>query len=175
MTGHQIAGDHYESLTPEPFEVIDAWGLDFYRASALKYIARAGRKPGVDAATDLRKAAHYLTEAANRAESVSTRPAPVTASSSFEEQCAWLDKAWVNWPVGHAKLIRFSGDFDATRQSMEGVPGYCDQCGASCVLVDERWWHGATAEHIGPFWNVSLAKDGSALGRFDTRSGEWLT
>jgi hypothetical protein len=63
----QVGGDHYRS-TITPFQVIDAWGLDFYRASALKYVMRAGNKPGASAGEDLRKAAHYLTEAAVRAD-----------------------------------------------------------------------------------------------------------
>jgi hypothetical protein len=63
----QVGGDHYRSEIT-PFQVIDAWGLDFYRASALKYVMRAGNKPGASAGEDLRKAAHYLTEAADRAD-----------------------------------------------------------------------------------------------------------
>jgi len=61
-----VAGDevhhpaHYAGLVPEPLDVIEAWGLteDHHRACAIKYIARCGRKGS--AATDLRKAAHYL-------------------------------------------------------------------------------------------------------------------
>jgi hypothetical protein len=63
----QVGGDHYRS-TITPFQVIDAWKLDFYRASALKYVMRAGNKPGASAGEDLCKAAHYLTEAAVRAD-----------------------------------------------------------------------------------------------------------
>jgi hypothetical protein len=47
----------------DPFEaikVIDAWGLSFALGNALKYLCRAGRKPGVDAVEDLEKAAWYL-------------------------------------------------------------------------------------------------------------------
>jgi hypothetical protein len=47
-------------LDPEPIDVIDAWGLGFALGNAVKYISRAGRKPGNDALTDLRKAAFYL-------------------------------------------------------------------------------------------------------------------
>ena len=44
-------------------QVVDAildWNLDFCRGSALKYIARAGRKPGVPAAQDIQKAIRIL-------------------------------------------------------------------------------------------------------------------
>lgn len=56
----QIGGTHYQSLTPQPIEVIEAWGLGFHLANAVKYIARAGRKEGVSAKQDLEKAAWYL-------------------------------------------------------------------------------------------------------------------
>lgn len=54
---------HYTRLDPEPITVIERWGLDFCLGNALKYIARAGHKPGVDGAEDLAKAAWYLDRA----------------------------------------------------------------------------------------------------------------
>lgn len=51
---------HYTRLDPEPIEVIESWGLSFCLGNALKYIARAGHKPGANRATDLRKALWYL-------------------------------------------------------------------------------------------------------------------
>lgn len=44
----------------EAIKVIRAWGLGFELGNAVKYVARAGRKPGVDAVTDLLKARWYL-------------------------------------------------------------------------------------------------------------------
>lgn len=44
----------------ETIKVIDAWGLSFGLGNAVKYISRAGKKPGVDALTDLEKASWYL-------------------------------------------------------------------------------------------------------------------
>lgn len=49
---------HYARLDPEPIDVIEAWGLPFHLANALKYIARAGHKG--EAAEDIRKAREYL-------------------------------------------------------------------------------------------------------------------
>lgn len=51
----------------EVFKVIDAWGLDFYRGNALKYIARAGKKVSRTGRRkaeieDLRKAITYLEQ-----------------------------------------------------------------------------------------------------------------
>jgi len=44
----------------EPVKVIRAWGLGFNLGNVLKYVARAGRKPGVETIDDLKKAATYL-------------------------------------------------------------------------------------------------------------------
>lgn len=52
----QVGGDHYQ-MSIQPFDVIDAWGLDFYEGSALKYLARHKKKNGRE---DLEKAIHYI-------------------------------------------------------------------------------------------------------------------
>lgn len=58
---------HYGGDVPyEPIKVIEAWGLGFHLGNAVKYIARAGKKPGSDAAEDLRKAAWYISREADR-------------------------------------------------------------------------------------------------------------
>lgn len=52
---------HYcEGRKYEPKDVIADWDLDFFLGSAVKYIARAGRKPGNSKEQDLRKAIQYL-------------------------------------------------------------------------------------------------------------------
>ena len=56
---------HYTKNQIEAIDVIEAWGLNFRLANVLKYIARHGCKPGVDAKTDLRKARAYLTREIN--------------------------------------------------------------------------------------------------------------
>lgn len=53
----QAGGDHYRRLSPQPIEVIRAWGLGFEDGNVLKYLARWRYKGG---AGDLRKARHYL-------------------------------------------------------------------------------------------------------------------
>lgn len=62
-TNDAINPDHYKQLDPEPIVVIEKWGLGFLFGNALKYLARAGRKPGADAVTDIRKAIWYLERA----------------------------------------------------------------------------------------------------------------
>lgn len=57
-TEKQVGGDHYKSPSGlQPIDVIDAWGLDFYEGSALKYLARHRKKNGRE---DVEKAIHYL-------------------------------------------------------------------------------------------------------------------
>ena len=68
MSEHGPAGAHYGELVPQPLEVIEAWGLGFGLGNALKYLARAGRKPGVDALEDLKKSAWYIQREITRLE-----------------------------------------------------------------------------------------------------------
>lgn len=49
------ADDPYEAV-----KVIDAWCLGFCLGNCVKYIARAGRKPGATTLTDMKKARWYL-------------------------------------------------------------------------------------------------------------------
>jgi hypothetical protein len=51
----QIGGDHYKKLGIEPWEIVDANGLDYYKGNVIKYVLR--NKDGVN---DLKKAIHYL-------------------------------------------------------------------------------------------------------------------
>jgi hypothetical protein len=53
---------HYggENDPYECIKVIEAWGLGFNVGNALKYLCRAGKKPGVDTIEDLHKAVWYL-------------------------------------------------------------------------------------------------------------------
>lgn len=53
---------HYggADATYEAIKVIEAWDLGFCLGNAVKYISRAGRKPGADAVTDLEKSRWYI-------------------------------------------------------------------------------------------------------------------
>jgi len=50
----------------ETFDVITGLGLDWPLGHVLKYVSRAGRKPGVAKSVDLEKAAWFLTRAIQR-------------------------------------------------------------------------------------------------------------
>lgn len=54
---------HYQSLSPEPIEVIEKWGLDFHLGNVVKYIARSKYK-GTER-QDLEKALWYLQRKLN--------------------------------------------------------------------------------------------------------------
>lgn len=91
MTG-QVGGTHYQDNGGiEPFAVWDAWNLNPYCADAVKYIFRAGRKPGVKRSQDLRKAEHCLREAAERAERMEERGHPAQPKS-FPVLGQWLGR-----------------------------------------------------------------------------------
>ncbi len=52
---------HYGGDTPyEAIKVIEAWNLGFHLGNAVKYIKRAGSKPGHPIVEDLRKAMWYI-------------------------------------------------------------------------------------------------------------------
>ena len=48
---------HYTSLSPQPIEVIEAWGLGYHEATALKYLSRWRNKAGVE---DLKKCRWFI-------------------------------------------------------------------------------------------------------------------
>ncbi len=52
---------HYQTFSGlEAVDVIEAFELDWHRGNALKYILRAGKKPGQPADQDIEKAVWYL-------------------------------------------------------------------------------------------------------------------
>lgn len=61
---------HYQRLTPEPIEVLEAWApiLGWNKTSAIKYLSRAGAKDGATETEDLNKALNYINRAIAAAE-----------------------------------------------------------------------------------------------------------
>jgi hypothetical protein len=56
----QVGGDHYRQVpNMQPWDIIDAYGLDYYAGNVLKYLLRHKKKNGKE---DLEKARHYLTK-----------------------------------------------------------------------------------------------------------------
>lgn len=56
----------YYQFEHEPISVIAEWGLNFNRGNVVKYIARAGFKPGASELSDLIKARVYLNHEIDR-------------------------------------------------------------------------------------------------------------
>lgn len=52
--------NHYNNGEFEVIDIIEDWKLGFHLGNVVKYIARAGFKPGEDRLKDLKKAAWYL-------------------------------------------------------------------------------------------------------------------
>jgi hypothetical protein len=59
---------YYRDLKPEPIEVIEGWNLSYRLGCLVKYIARAGKKPGNTRRQDLEKALYYLKREIDRCE-----------------------------------------------------------------------------------------------------------
>lgn len=55
-----IKPNYYNNTNISPFDVIDDWGLDFYSGSIVKYVKRAGKKPGEEKLKDLIKIRTYV-------------------------------------------------------------------------------------------------------------------
>jgi hypothetical protein len=61
-----INPEHYKAGGLEVIQIIEAFGLDYHRASALKYLLRAGRKD--DEVQDLKKCAWFIDRAIQKLE-----------------------------------------------------------------------------------------------------------
>jgi hypothetical protein len=58
----QVGGDHYRIMEIQPWDAMEAWMspeafAGFLHGNAIKYLARANKKGGVE---DLKKAIHYI-------------------------------------------------------------------------------------------------------------------
>lgn len=100
--GFEGAPEHYKTEAGiQSFDVIDAYGLDFYLGNAWKYFSRWKRKGS--AKNDLEKCAHYLQEALNRApritgefynlDDIDLTPAVVLPAFGFESDSLMYDAA----------------------------------------------------------------------------------
>lgn len=107
---------HYggENSAYEAIKVIWAWNADFYLGSALKYLARAGRKPGEDLIKDLRKAEFYLRYAIENppvprmGHAMHVRPEILHANDAgFSDRSEWRADAVADaWGITHPSLRR---------------------------------------------------------------------
>lgn len=54
---------HYDGGDIQPWDVIDAFGLDYYLGNILKYTCRAGKKDGESRLKDLKKIRNFINRA----------------------------------------------------------------------------------------------------------------
>lgn len=54
---------HYEGNGIMPWDVIQAWGLDYWLGNVLKYVCRAGKKDIATRLDDLKKARNFINKA----------------------------------------------------------------------------------------------------------------
>ena len=57
---------YYTNGKVEVIDAIEAWGLNFHRGNAVKYIARAGKKNIANEVEDLEKAVWYINREIER-------------------------------------------------------------------------------------------------------------
>lgn len=60
--------EHYMGRDMQPWDIWEAFNLDPWTATAVKYLLRAGKKSGEDEVKDLRKARYYVDYLIERAE-----------------------------------------------------------------------------------------------------------
>lgn len=65
---NDIINPKYYKGKVEVIDAIEAWGLNFHRGNAIKYIARAGKKNNETEIEDLEKAVWYINREIQRLE-----------------------------------------------------------------------------------------------------------
>ena len=65
MERDNINPEYYKGKV-EVIDAIEAWGLNFHRGNAVKYIARAGKKNYANEVEDLEKAVWYINREIER-------------------------------------------------------------------------------------------------------------
>lgn len=87
---HVNQPDHYKHFS-NGSEVIDITEhLGFNLGNAVKYLARAGKKPGTDATTDMRKALRYIQREISLRQGI--EDAPKIADGSMTIRVGWGDE-----------------------------------------------------------------------------------
>jgi ribosome modulation factor len=129
---------HYDpESTYEPLKVIRAWGLGFELGNVLKYLARAGRKPGATRLEDLQKAATYLAleiekEEASGAKMPLVNPVPKKLTPYNEGHIA-----------GYAKKPSSSCPYDdGTESARQWNAGYLDGLATRTSMITKGLYRG---------------------------------
>ncbi|HPJ27241.1 MAG TPA: DUF3310 domain-containing protein [Synergistaceae bacterium] len=132
MTARDKCPAHYCFSDLQPWDVIDAWGVDYYLGNVLKYICRAGKKEP-ERLADLNKALHYLqkeVELAERALAEScafSRAMEATTDEATEaEKLSWDFEVW---PTLFCDQCREEMEGIEYHKESETLEFYCDKCG----------------------------------------------
>lgn len=119
---------HYCRGGIEVLDAIEAWGLDYHRGNAIKYIARAGHKDPAKEAEDLRKAIFYLRRKIDLVRKRKKTKAKVKVLGGIG-----LHKACKAWELDDGRLyavemIVFSrfGDQEQEIAMLDRATGYLD-------------------------------------------------
>jgi hypothetical protein len=131
MTARDKCPAHYCFSDLQPWDVIDAWGLDYYLGNVLKYICRAGRK-SPDRLVDLNKALHYLQKEVELAEKVLaescafSHPRKTTEDTMEDNTPSWADDR--AWPEIMCPTCGQSIECVDYHKESETIDYYCGDC-----------------------------------------------
>jgi len=132
MTARDKCPAHYCFSDLQPWDVIDAWGVDYYLGNVLKYICRAGRKEP-ERLVDLNKALHYLqkeVELAERALAEScafSHPRKTMEDNTEDSTPSWADRKWPGLTCTFCGRPMVVWAWDEEREILKYR---CEECGA---------------------------------------------
>jgi Zn finger protein HypA/HybF involved in hydrogenase expression len=121
MTARDKCPAHYCFSDLQPWDVIDAWGVDYYLGNVLKYICRAGRK-SPDRLVDLNKALHYLQKEVELAEKVLAESCAFSRTQESDEM-----GALIKCPLCGSPNLKYDDDSELF------------SCGCGTVFRLDRW------------------------------------
>lgn len=80
--------DHYKTALVEVWDYIHQNELDYFKGNILKYVIRAGRKPGESELDDLLKAKTYLDKLISLKENVPASPERDPIQELYDAACS---------------------------------------------------------------------------------------
>ena len=94
--------DHYQLGTIQPWDYIVSQDMDYLTGNIVKYITRAGTKPGESKMDDLLKAQAYLTKLIQSTNDITPR---LNGSSDPVQDSDVAADSYHEWPSAHDAAI----------------------------------------------------------------------
>ena len=126
-SARNTAPSHYSYSEIQPWDVIDAWELNYYLGNVVKYVCRAGRKG--EALVDLNKALHYLQKEVELAESCAFSRTMEAATD--DKSLSWDS---VHWPTLICTKCGEGMECTDYHKGHETLEYYCGNCKMSMFV-----------------------------------------